>query len=195
MRILFAFNGSKAESEPVPLVQLVPCNLLRTCGTDEEIVSVPQVDSAKASNDEVFDPAGRYGQLGHVEAEVKSINTSIKLETKELTVPFLKPIIEKHVAPTESSYADSDEFDIVQYRKMIELNTNLVNCETCIHFDFLATPTSQSCMISAAKPHKRYSRKALPDIVAECDRREVNHLVSNNDNQNKEWNHETDYPF
>lgn len=192
MKILFAFNGSQAESELTSIIQPILCKQPRTRGTDLEIVSVPQSDTVKACNDGAYDLSGQDGQTGRVEFDVKPVNIPIKLA--KVAEPVIIPIVERRVATDPINYSDSDDFDVVEYRKKIALNTKLVSCESCIHFDFLATPTSQSCMISAAKPHKRYPRMTLQDVVAECDKRELHQILDHNI-QSEIWNHETDYPF
>lgn len=194
MKILFAFNGSQAESKPAFLDQLVPCKLLGTCRTGAENASVLLAEPANASNDGTYGIAGQIGQVGHIQVDVKPVNTPIKLDTN-LVASVVVTFTERHVAIDSFNYSESDDFDGAEYRKKIALNTKLVNCESCVHFDFLASPVSQSCMIKAAKPHKRYPKMTFQDIVAECTKREAHQILDDHNIQNEVWNHETDYPF
>ena len=167
---------------------------LGTRGTDVEIASVLLAEPANASNDGTYGVAGQHGQVGHIEVDVKPVNTPIKLDTK-LATPVAVTFTEKHFAIDSFNYSESEVFDGAEYRKKIALNTKLVNCESCVHFDFLASTVSQSCMINAAKPHKRYPKMTFQDIVAECTKREAYQTLDDHNIQNEVWNHESYYPF
>lgn len=194
MKILFAFNGTQAEPEQTSIKPLALRVQLGTGGTGAEITSVLLAEPANASNDGTYGVTGQHGQVGHIQVDVKSVNTPIKLDTN-LVAPVAVTFTERHVAIDSFNYSESDAFDGAEYRKKIALNTNLVNCECCVHFDFLASPVSKSCMINAANPHKRYPKMTFQDIVAECTKREIHKLIDDNNIQNEVWNHETDYPF
>lgn len=197
MNILFAFNGSQAESLQTSINPLAIRVQVGTIGTDPEITTVLIAEPADAKNDGIYCLAGQHGQVGqvgHSEVDVKPVKSPIKL-LGNLIAPVAITFTKRHVALDSLNYSESDVFDGAEYRKNIALNTKLVNCESCVHFDFLTTPISQSCMINAAKPHKRYPKKMFQDIVAECAKREVNKLLGDNNIQNEDWNHKTDYPF
>ena len=195
MRILFAFNGSsQAEPEQIFTAQAIPSAQLGTRGTLALISDVLAANTIEASNDGDYSVAGHDGHVGHAECVSQVENIPIKVKAK-IVIPVIIDLAKNNPVFKPIDNSDANEFDGVEYRNKIALNTKLVHCESCIHFDFLIRPVSHSCMIGAASPHKRYPKMTLPDIVAECTQRQVNPLSDIANVITEVLSEDIEYPF
>lgn len=158
------------------------------------IADVLAANTIEASNDGDYSVAGHDGHVGHAECVSQVENIPIKVKAK-IVIPVIVDLAKNNPVFKPIDNSDANEFDGVEYRNKIALNTKLVHCESCIHFDFLASPVSQSCMINAAQPHKRYPKMTFLDIVAECTQRQAHPLTDLDNIENEIWNEALDQPF
>lgn len=193
MRILFAFNGSEAEPEQISFLQSARIDQIGTLGTLQNVADVPVNCLTKSSNDGVCSIVGHDGHAGHSKNDEKAV-ISKNHEVARLAIPLTVVFTENSMIGKALNYPDAVESDEIGLRKDSELNEKLVQCDSCTHFDFLASPISQSCMIGAAQPYRQQPRTTFLDIVAECTQRQASLNIDTNFKAGS-WNEALDYPF
>lgn len=171
MRILFSFNGPHFEPAPSLILQDMQCVQQGTSGTSKPTADVRICDSRESSNDGTWDIAGHDGRSGPVENDLLNAATQTDVQLRSASADLGLDVQDELGAVT---LGQADECAAIMGcygvlpRREAELKAGLVQCEDCIHFDFLGSIVSQSCMIGAANPHKRYPTGKLQDVVALC---------------------------
>lgn len=177
MRILFSLNGTQPESVPdlTGHSMAIPCADVGTFGTSITTCDVQATDLREASNDSAWDSPGREGRTGHEECCLVGSATQIDRRYQHVanaSMAYEHSVLDDGVLDLAETPIEAVERCGMASCKNEEMDAEFAQCEDCIHFDFLHSVISQSCLIGAAKPHRRHPTGRLPEIVAICSKKQ-----------------------
>lgn len=177
MRILFSFNGTPPESVPdlTGNSMAIPCADVGTFGTSVTTCDVQATDFREASNDSAWDSPGQEGHMGHEESCLVGSATQIERQDQHVvnaSRAYEHSVLVDGALDLAEAPIEAVERCGVASCNNVEMDAEFAQCEDCVHFDFLHSVISQSCLIGAAKPHRRHPTGKLPEIVAICSKKQ-----------------------